>query len=125
MDQLERLNAADPSCRFQRRLDIQHLGIFGHSFGGATALWFCHDDFRCKAGIDLDGQPFGSVIKEGLTKPFLFLLSDDGDLSAPEPNKVITDIESIYDHLFRAVRSSKNRPMFSEISPDQEVSSRQ
>jgi dienelactone hydrolase len=93
-DQLDRLNGADPSGRFKGRLDMRRLGIFGHSFGGATALQFCHDDSRCKAGIDLDGEPSGSVVKEGLTQPFLFLLSDHGDLSAPEPHKVITDLES-------------------------------
>jgi dienelactone hydrolase len=99
VDQLEWLNAADPSGRFKQRLDMQHLGIVGHSFGGATALQFCHDDSRCKAGIDLDGEPVGSVVKDGLRQPFLFLLSDHGDLSAPEPHKVITDIESIYNRL--------------------------
>jgi dienelactone hydrolase len=99
VDQLDRLDAADPSGRFRQRLDMQHLGIVGHSFGGATALQFCHDDSRCKAGIDLDGAPVGSVVKDALIQPFLFLLSDHGDLSAPEPHKVITDIESIYSRL--------------------------
>jgi dienelactone hydrolase len=99
VDQLERLNTADPPGRFTGWLDLGRLGIFGHSFGGATALQFCHDDSRCKAGIDLDGEPLGSVVQQGLTQPFLFLLSDHGDLSAPEPRKVITDIESIYNGL--------------------------
>lgn len=99
VDQLERLNTADPSGRFKGRLDMGRLGIFGHSFGGATALQFCHDDSRCKAGIDLDGEALGSVVKEGLAQPFLFLLSDHGDLSAPEPHKVIIEIESICDRL--------------------------
>lgn len=78
---------------------MQRLGIVGHSLGGATALQFCHDDRRCKAGIDLDGAPFGSVVADGLKQPFLFLLSDHGNLSAPEPRKVIADIESIYNRL--------------------------
>jgi len=99
VDQLYRLNAGHPPSRFKQRLDLGRLGIFGHSFGGANALQFCHDDSRCKAGIDLDGEPLGSVVREGVTQPFLFLLSDHGDLSAPEPRKVITDIESIYDRL--------------------------
>ena len=99
VDQLDRLNAGDPPGRFAGRLDMRRLGIFGHSFGGATALQFCHDDSRCKAGIDLDGEPLGSVTKEGLTQPFLFLLSDHGDLSAPEPHKVITDMKAIYGRL--------------------------
>lgn len=99
VDQLERLNAGEPSSRFQGRLDMQRLGLVGHSFGGATALQFCHDDSRCKAGIDLDGAPVGSVAADGLKQPFLFLLSDHGDLSAPEPRMVIANIKSIYNRL--------------------------
>jgi dienelactone hydrolase len=99
VDQLDRLNSADPSGKFTGRLDMRRIGIFGHSFGGATALQFCHDDSRCKAGIDIDGAPYGSVVREGLTQPFLFLLSDHGDLSAPDSRAVFADIRSIYDRL--------------------------
>ena len=67
VDQLERLNASDVSGRFLGRLEMQRLGVFGHSLGGAEALQFCHDDSRCKAGIDIDGAPFGSVVREGVT----------------------------------------------------------
>jgi len=49
VNQLENLNAAEPSGKFTGRLDLQRLGMFGHSFGGAQALQFCHDDARCKA----------------------------------------------------------------------------
>jgi hypothetical protein len=99
VDRLDRLNAADPSGRFTGRLDMGRLGMFGHSFGGATALQFCHDNSRCKAGIDIDGAPYGSVVKEVLTQPFLFLLSDHGDLSAPDARAVFGDIGAIYDRL--------------------------
>jgi hypothetical protein len=99
VSQLTQLNAAGPSGRFTGRLDMLRLGMFGHSFGGATALQFCHDDSRCKAGIDIDGSPYGSVIQEGLTQPFMFVLSDHGDLSAPENRPVFANIQSIYDRL--------------------------
>ena len=99
VDQLNRLNTSDPSGRFTGRLDIQRLGMFGHSLGGATGLQFCHDDSRCKAGIDIDGAPYGSVVKDGVKQPFLFLLSDHGDLSTPEARGVLNDIESIYDRI--------------------------
>ena len=75
LDQLERLNASDPSGRFLGRLDMQRVGVFGHSLGGATALQFCHDDSRCEAGIDVDGAPLGSVVTDGVTQPFMFLLA--------------------------------------------------
>jgi len=81
--------------KFRGRLDLQSVGVFGHSFGGATAAQFCHDDHRCKAGIDLDGQPFGSVIQEGITQPFLFLLSDHSNESADSQREILGNIKSI------------------------------
>ena len=72
----------------------------GHSFGGATALQFCHEDARCRAAIDLDGIPFGSVVTDGLAKPAMFLLSDHSrEMSDQESLKVVAMIESIYTRL--------------------------
>jgi dienelactone hydrolase len=99
LDQLERLNASDPSGKFLGRLDMERIGSFGHSLGGATALQFCHDDSRCKAGIDVDGLPLGSVIRDGVTQPFMFLLSDHSSESDAESRSVIGNIQSIYDRL--------------------------
>jgi predicted dienelactone hydrolase len=100
VSQLQRLNATDPSGRFTGRLDMQQLGMFGHSFGGAQALQFCHDVPQCKAGIDLDGAPYGSVVQDGLKQPFMFILSDHGrELSDPASRKILADIHSIYDRL--------------------------
>ena len=100
LDRLARLNAADPSGRFTGRLDLARVGAFGHSFGGAQAAQFCHDDARCKAGIDIDGLPIGSVIRTGIGKPFMFLLSDHGDTSADaESRRVMANIRSMYDRL--------------------------
>jgi dienelactone hydrolase len=103
LDQLERLNASDPSGRFLGRLDLQRVGVFGHSLGGATALQFCHDDSRCKAGIDVDGAPLGCVVANGVTQPFMFLLSNHkGESDAGEPEAIRqagANIHSIYDRL--------------------------
>jgi predicted dienelactone hydrolase len=100
VSQLEQLNAADPSGKFTGRLDLQRLGMFGHSFGGAQALQFCHDDSRCKAGIDIDGAPYGSVVQEGLKQPFLFLLSDHSrEMSDPASQQIHADFQSIYQGL--------------------------
>lgn len=99
LDRLERLNASDSSGKFTGQLDMTRVGVFGHSFGGATAAQFCHDDSRCKAGIDVDGQPFGSVIQAGLRQPFMFLLSDHRASSDPVSRQILANIQSIYDHL--------------------------
>ncbi|MBK5255131.1 MAG: family membership [Vicinamibacteria bacterium] len=99
LDRLERLNTSEVPSTFTGRLDMKRVGVFGHSFGGATAAQFCHDDSRCKAGIDVDGQPFGSVVQEGLRQPFMFLLSDHGNSSDPVSQTIKSNIQSIYDRL--------------------------
>jgi predicted dienelactone hydrolase len=99
LDRLQRLNSSGASGKFTGRLDLTRVGVFGHSFGGATAAQFCRDDSRCKAGIDVDGQPFGSVIQAGLHQPFMFLLSDHGNASDPVSRQILANIQSIYDRL--------------------------
>jgi predicted dienelactone hydrolase len=99
LDQLERLNASDPSGKLLGRLDMQRVGVFGHSLGGATALQFCHDDSRCKAGIDVDGAPLGTVVGKGVTQPFMFLLSDHRYEADAKSRQVKANIRSIYDRL--------------------------
>jgi len=99
LDRLEQLNTSDVSHKFSGRLDMTRVGVFGHSFGGAAAALFCHEDSRCKAGIDIDGAPHGSVIQAGIDRPFMFLLSDHSGESDPESRQIMANIQSIYDRL--------------------------
>lgn len=100
LDRLSQLNVSDPSGRFAGRLDLTRVGVFGHSFGGATAAQFCSQDSRCKAGIDIDGSLHGSVMETGIGKPFLFLLSSQGDFSSDAENRQFrAEIQSVYDRL--------------------------
>jgi predicted dienelactone hydrolase len=75
MDRLQTLND-DPSSFFHDRLDLADIGLFGHSFGGATAASVCETDPRCKAGADLDGTLFSYQSKERLHTPFMFMAED-------------------------------------------------
>ncbi len=99
LDRLERVNTSNASGKFMGRLDLTRVGVFGHSFGGATAAQFCHDDSRCKAGIDVDARPFGSVIQASLHQPFMFLLSRHGDSSDAVSRQIMANIQAIYDRL--------------------------
>jgi len=99
LDKLEQLNASPASGKFAGRLDLTRVGVFGHSFGGAQAAQFCSQDSRCKAGIDVDGAPHGSVIQTGINRPFLFLLSDHSHESDSEGGQIMANIRSIYDRL--------------------------
>lgn len=65
--------------QFSGRLDLGKIGVFGMSFGGATAGAFCARDNRCKAGINMDGLQFGAYTKPRefiLEKPFLMMNGD-------------------------------------------------
>ncbi len=88
--------AAEDSI-FRQRLDLQRLGVFGHSFGGAQAAAFCASDVRCKAGINIDGRPFGAVVQSSITVPFMWLLSDHRSAKGPESRLILRQIQSIYD----------------------------
>jgi dienelactone hydrolase len=71
--------------------------VFGHSFGGAQAAQFCSQDTRCKAGINIDGRPFGTVITNGVPVPFMFLLSDHGTPKDVVSQRILSQIQAIYD----------------------------
>ncbi len=75
MNQLEKANAS-PASPFYQHLELGQMGVFGHSFGGATAIIVCQQDARCKAGANLDGTPFGSGTSAPIPVPFL-LMSED------------------------------------------------
>ncbi|HEV8580161.1 MAG TPA: family membership [Thermoanaerobaculia bacterium] len=93
LDQVARMNEDDPSGKLTGKMNLDAVGIAGHSLGGATAAQFCHDDSRCRAGIDIDGQLFGRV-REGMGQPFLFLLSDHGDVWASPDCRICAEIRS-------------------------------
>ena len=105
LDRLKQLNASDASGKFTGRLDLTRVGVFGHSFGGAQAAQFCSQDSRCKAGIDVDGAPHGSVIQAGINRPFMILLSDHSHESDSESSQIGANIRSIYDRLPRDGRA--------------------
>ena len=57
-------------------IDLTKIGVFGHSFGGATAVVTSYNDNRIDACINLDGwmEPIESnIIKEGIDVPFLYI----------------------------------------------------
>jgi predicted dienelactone hydrolase len=99
LDKLDALNNADPSGRFTNRLNLQLVGAFGHSFGGATAALVCQLDPRFKAGIDIDGTLFGSAIQAKLDQPFMFILSQPPKRSSAALIQSQHDIQAMYNNL--------------------------
>jgi len=74
LDELARRGAAGaPDALFPGRLATDRVGIFGMSFGGATAANFCTLDARCAGGMNLDGLTFGDATDTPMPRPFFFV----------------------------------------------------
>ncbi len=60
---------------FDGKLDEARVGMMGYSFGGATAVEACIADERFKAGINLDGWPYGAYFNSGkpISQPFMLI----------------------------------------------------
>ncbi|MFG6490007.1 alpha/beta hydrolase family protein [Roseateles sp. BYS78W] len=110
LDELARLPANEPGRPFAGHLDLGRIAVVGHSLGGATAAQFCHDDARCKAGIDIDGALFGGVVHDGLKQPFMFLLSDHGQPTDAFSQRTQRDLQSVYTRLPAASRQWVSLP---------------
>jgi predicted dienelactone hydrolase len=81
---LDRLPQINQHQLFDGALDLNRIGIFGHSFGGAAAAQACAIDRRLKAGMNMDGLLFGSAAQHGASQPFLFMQSDYARPTAAE-----------------------------------------
>jgi predicted dienelactone hydrolase len=77
LDELTRIDA-EPATRFSHCLDLTRLGVFGMSFGGATAGEFCAQDRRCRAGMNMDGFQHGTLSERPLAVPFLYFAAGVG-----------------------------------------------
>jgi predicted dienelactone hydrolase len=76
LDQLTRLDQLAPGSRLAGHLDLQHVGIVGHSLGGATAVQVVANDARFLVGVNIDGVLSDALAAVQLTRPFLWLQSD-------------------------------------------------
>ncbi|MBV6522792.1 MAG: hypothetical protein MNPFHGCM_02942 [Gemmatimonadaceae bacterium] len=71
LNRLEKLPLGDVTDTVARRLQLDKVGYFGHSFGGATAAAAMVRDPRIRAGIDMDGMLYGESWSKGIDAPFL------------------------------------------------------
>ena len=74
MNELERLNNGEGF--FSGRLDLNRIGVFGVSFGGAASTQVCVHEKRCKAAISIDCPQFGDFLDKNVSQPIMFISSD-------------------------------------------------
>lgn len=58
---------------FKSKINTDHIGVFGHSMGGAAAIYAALLDSRIKVVINLDGTPPTVALDNGIDAPFLYL----------------------------------------------------
>lgn len=93
LDALEEIEEEDE--RFGGRLDLNRIGLFGHSTGGGAVAATCSADDRCAAGAGLDAwvEPVAEeIIEDGLTQPFLFVRSEEW--TGYDNDAVLVDLHS-------------------------------
>ncbi len=101
LDRLTDLNSDDLSGLFTNRLNLDRVGVFGMSVGGAVAALATISDPRVDAGINMDGTlcfldvegvpDFTEICDQGIDDPFMIMLHD-GHLLEDEntdPNTVL------------------------------------
>ncbi|KKO51708.1 alpha/beta hydrolase family protein [Paenibacillus sp. DMB20] len=112
LDRLEQLNRQDEQDLFTGRLDLDRIGMFGHSYGGATAAQMLMKDARIKAAINMDGTLYGDPMPStGLTKPYLQMNGEKSidkavfnnklDQAIAQSGKTKEDYEEFWDETVR------------------------
>jgi dienelactone hydrolase len=72
LDELEKFNTGnDLTELLHGKLDLDRVGVFGVSTGGATAAEVLSRDSRFKAGVNLDGSLRGDTPDASLSQPFM------------------------------------------------------
>jgi len=74
LDYLTRCNDLHPIL--SGHLDLERVGVYGHSFGGGATADVCLRDARFRAGATLDGFFRGEVVQAGLETPLLLMLAE-------------------------------------------------
>jgi hypothetical protein len=92
LNTIGRLNQGEIRSPLTGRLDLERTGVFGHSFGGATAGQACILDRRFKAGVNMDGMQYGDVLDRSLTQPFMMMYSADWSIMTNNAGETINDV---------------------------------
>jgi predicted dienelactone hydrolase len=108
LDELSRANVTGPTALpFAGHLDLDHVGAFGHSFGGIAAAHACQIDRRLKACLDEDGvvakKPLYLDARGwGLDQSFMLILRDP-------PTRRLSDAEVANENESSTARANNDK----------------
>ena len=95
---------------FNNILDLENIGLYGWSFGGAASIETAISNKQIKAAVNHDGQLFGKSHQETIAKPFmLFHAGDVPDAPEGENDKEKENNKRIMDELIEIVRIKNNQ----------------
>ena len=78
-------------------MDLDKIGTFGWSNGGATSAQLCLRDPCCKAGAGFDGTFFETnLLTNTLTVPYLYFVADQPEENLSPPND---DVLPVFNHM--------------------------
>lgn len=69
LDYLKLVNESE----FNSKIDFSKVGVFGHSIGGAAAIYASYLDKRIKSVVNIDGTPPTKALNEGINVPFMLI----------------------------------------------------
>lgn len=127
LDQLA-IRDQSSSDSFFSKLDLERVGVFGHSTGGGAAIQFCGTDTRCKAllGMDPFMRPVSeAVLQNGASQPSFFMFSQEwADLKESRNNQLFDQFIPSVPNTLGAVSIDGTRhhdfsdlPLLSPIAP--------
>jgi predicted dienelactone hydrolase len=93
---LDELSRAPSRLPFSDKLDLAHVGAFGHSFGGIAAAHACQKDQRIKACLNQDGgvamQPYFPDVR-GWGMDQAFMLIERGRRMEPPSDQELAEMK--------------------------------
>jgi predicted dienelactone hydrolase len=73
IDNIARLNAADPDDTFTAKFSLSHIAAIGHSSGFVAAGTACKLDQRISACVNVDAPKFSAAQLVGINQPLLWI----------------------------------------------------
>nr|MCS5623231.1 hypothetical protein [Candidatus Neomarinimicrobiota bacterium] len=73
---LDKLTELSTTSVYSGVMDLNKVGVLGHSYGGATAIQVSYEDIRIRSCLVLDSwmNPLpNNILKTGIHQPFLYL----------------------------------------------------
>lgn len=94
--QMEGLNAGSRGSLLKNRIDLDRIGVIGHSFGGAAAYAACYSDDRIRAGINLDGSIYEiDPVLSQVSKRFMLVATREYAEAIREADSALVDYDSL------------------------------